>query len=288
MTPYDMLDVDENVRPTALGENMFYIRHPYTDVYIEPSDNNEDEIVLERINKVASVIALLGGKKMQVLSSNIQLNDHTKSIKGGFEANAPVGNDASTSIGSVGITGEYSQNIVESNNVEVAYEIEWTPGTYTRASYKKAKQLAQQYKLDKDATIANLLVQRDPNTANQAGNLTYKVNVRGDFEAMRITAIDIKTRIEKMGIKFDLNYNDNTSSHTQKQNTFDFKVEFGPLVKSAEEEEADRLDRLGKEAEEKRKKEEEEKQKKLKKIKMSVICVLSAVIITGLIAVFLI
>lgn len=282
VTPYEM----DNWRRDGLSihsfkENSLYSIHPWRNEYIEINDANEDNVVLERINKIAAIIALLGGKKMQVLSTSIQLNNANKTTT--FDIAIDTENL------NTGVDAAYSTQIKNSTDTTVSYEIIWTPSTYTRATYNAAVELARKFKLDTDSSIANILNQRHPDHPNQMEILNYEVDVRSDLEQIKNLAIDIKTQLENYNIKANLNISQKKEQHTSRHNTYDFKVEFGPLVLSPEEEEEERKRKEAEEKEkEKGRKEEEKKQKTIEKIKMTVTCVLSAIIIIGLIALFLI
>lgn len=266
-TPYDMQELRAlGTSVPVIYENKIYSRHPYKNAYIELNDQSEDSIVLERINKIASIIALLGGKKMQVLSTSVQLNDQNRTIEGSLHGAITTEN----LVAKGGAETSYACHIVNSQDTNVSYEIEWTPGSYTEESYNEAVKLASEYKLDTDGTINTILDQRNPLHPNQMANIDYHVDVRTDLEQLKRIAVGIQGGLERYNVNVDLNFTHDRNQITRQHNTLDFRVEFGPLVLERKEES------------------EEEKKKKMKKIKMAVTCVLSAIIIIGLIAVFLI
>lgn len=222
-TPYDIQDLREDgFEIQELRENRIYSRHPYNKVYFELDDRSEDKIVLERINRISSIIALLGGKKMQVLSSSLELNDNTKSYEGSFKGQYQnVTGDISVS---------HSGQKKSYDGYDIAYEITWTPGVYNRKSYKEAVELARYYQLDSDSTIDEFLKQRNPNHPNKVSDKKYSVDVRSDLEEMWNTAIELEASVQQYNSDMRIVYTSKTRDKRERHNYFEFKVEFGELV----------------------------------------------------------
>ena len=221
VTPYDMESLRrEGVVMPTIHENQIYSLHPYKRKYIEFSEKSEDEIVLERINRLETIVSYLGGKDMRVLSTSLQLNDKSRLVEGAVSGSHPVTNGE--------ISGSYQSKQMVSDENSVQSHAHW-PGYYTLEGYQKALELAKQYKLDTDCTVESLLLQRGPEHPSAIEEKEYRVDVRGDLEQKKNIAVDLKANLKNVGTEVALSGAFKTESKTSRHNTFDFAVSFGEL-----------------------------------------------------------
>ena len=221
VTPYEMESLkSEGFEMPIIRENQIYLLHPYKRKYIEFTEKGEDDIVLERINRLETILSYLGGKDMCILSESLELND--KSRMGEIHA----GVDHPVAGGEM--SGEMEDEQKNKDEISVATKSCW-PGFYTIKGYRKALELAKQYKLDTDSTVEGLLLQRGPDHPNPIEKKEYRVDVRGDLEQMRNIAVDIKANLKKVGTEVALSGAYKTEDKQTRHNTFDFAVSFGEL-----------------------------------------------------------
>lgn len=224
VTPYDVQNLKEKgyILP-QIKESHTYSLHPDHDkVYIELNEQVEDNIVLERVNRISTIISLLGGKRMQVLATSLKLNDINKSIEGSIKGEQPVG--------TVEVSGTRSMEEKKSIENDIKYEVIWIPGNYTVDSYEQAKKLVEKYRMDNDTSISDIMRQRDPSHPNPMKHKTLHVDVRNDLERLRNIAIDLQGKLKAQNLDIEISGTPNCTSKVSRHNTFDITVEFGELV----------------------------------------------------------
>lgn len=221
VTPYEMESLkSEGFEMPMIRENQIYLLHPYKRKYIEFTEKGEDDIVLERINRLETILSYLGGKNMRVLSESLELNDKSRMVEVHAGVDHPVAG------GEISVENDDNQKTTDETRVET--KSCW-PGFYTIEGYRKALELAKQYKLDTDSTVEGLLLQRGPDHPNPIKEKEYSVDVRGDLEQMRNIAVDIKANLKKVGTEVALSGAYKIEDKQTRHNTFDFAVSFGEL-----------------------------------------------------------
>ena len=224
ITPYEAIELQkENVVFPNIRENIVYMLNPLREkTYIYRTESTDEDIVAQRIANIEIIVSLLGGKNYKVHShlqaqtntnTDVDVKTHTD-VKAGVDvvANASIGNAKS---------GKYNQ--------EYESSAKW-PGTYTREGYNRARLIAEQSGLLEDANINALLSQRSPeNNPNPIQSKIYHVHTCSDLARNVNVATQIDTEVKnKVGVNIDVNVK--TSKSVSEEETFDFEVEFGPLV----------------------------------------------------------
>ena len=224
VTPYQINEIrdKEGYLIPRFAEHKIYSLHPYHREYIELNEQSEDIIVLDRINKIETILYFLGAKYCKILSTSVRTNNQS--------------NDYSAKIGgeNPGVIIDSGGSLSNSNRFGTATNVgsvsKWK-GTYTIEDYQKAKEAARVYGLENDSTIQQLLIERDPSNKNVKEAKSYSIDVRSDLEEMKSASLDIKAKIKKANVGIDINGGYKSETKESRHNTFDFEVEFGTLEK---------------------------------------------------------
>lgn len=224
-TPYEIQDLKKEqwLMPLNLKEGAIITRHPYKKEYFFLNEQTEDKIALDRISLIGTILSYLGAKNFKVCQTSLQFNDKTKKYNAGVDVSVLMGDFSGE------VTSSKSDKITEQFTIKNTSE--W-PGTYTRKGYKRAVEIAKWSGLDKDGDLSSIIEQRNPDHPNALSTRTYSIDVRSDLEQCRNTSIDLKATVKRCNINVDLNGGYNSEEKSSRHNTFDFEVEFGPLIES--------------------------------------------------------
>lgn len=224
VTPYQINEISERdgYLIPRIAEHQIYSLHPYRREYIELNEESEDIIVLDRINKIETILFFLGAKYCKILSTSIRTNDSSNEYSGKIGGENPTVN--------LDAEGSLRKSNSSNGKVNVGSVSRWK-GTYTIEDYQKAVEAARKYGLSNDSTIQQLLIERDPSNTNVKEAKSYSIDVRSDLEEMKSASLGIKAKIKKANVGIDINGGYKSESKESRHNTFDFEVEFGTLEK---------------------------------------------------------
>ena len=226
-TPYDLVNIErQGMKMPTIKENVLLARHPYEQQLFELNEQSEDKIVLERIQKMMTILSYLGAKYCKIKSTSLKLNDKSIDINGSIGIDAPLGSGK--------VSGESHDDSHSQEAISVAAVGSW-PGSYTIKGYQKAKEIAESSGLINDSAIASLIEERNPEHPSPVTARSYSVDVRSDLEKMKQASIELEGKIKKANVGIELAGCYAMKSTEGRHNTFDFEAEFGPLKVSKNE-----------------------------------------------------
>lgn len=230
VTPYEMNALSKEIKMPEIKEKSIYTFIPYQNKYIHLNEQSEDEIILDRISKIETILSYLGAKYCHTTSTSIRKIVQKTDERGRAKV--------SSSEGSIGIKGEQNTNVHndESNTIESTVKY---PGKYTIDGYKRAKELAEQYQLDNDSVIQQLLEERNPIHPNGIEKKEYKVDVQSDLEQLKKASYELKSKLKTAigNIEISGSYKESKEYKESIHHTFDFEAEFSPLEVSQKDKE---------------------------------------------------
>lgn len=227
VSPYDLQCWRENgIQVPKVSEGSILIKHPFANSYVVLDDNKEEDIVLDRINKIEAILSYLGGTEFEVI--------HTCSKKYHIKKNTKIDEKAKGKKKSFSgdESSEVSADNESGNDIEAKHtnHTQWTGG-YTPKGYRKAMTIAVENKLDKDPVIKSILIQRNPEHPNPIALKEYSVDVKSDIINSKKIAVklaaDIDTKL--VSINASLGFNRSVDESSSEQTTHDFKVKFNPI-----------------------------------------------------------
>ena len=225
ITPYEAKAIEEsqNVQFPEIRENVIFMLDPLEgNKYIERTESSDADIVEKRINAIIVIVSLLGGKNFKIKSERqLMLNDKKQvgvDVKVNVLKKVKLDSDTEVDLSKV-LSGE--------NRIVATAKFE---GIYSDKNYYKAVALAQQYGLVNDPTINTFLSTRHPDNPNPCLSQTYMVNTCKDLKENLKVAEALKVDVKK-ALNVNVDVNVNTSHDERYVESFEFEVEFGPVVR---------------------------------------------------------
>lgn len=232
VSPYDLQCWRENgIQVPKVSEGSILIKHPFANSYVVLDDSKEEDIVLDRINKIEAILSYLGGTEFEVIhtcSKKYHIKKDTD-FNAGIDVKPNKSSEKSANFNAgldvnVCKEGENDFKTTHTNHTQ------WTGG-YTPKGYREAMAIAVENKLDKDPVIKSILTQRNPEHPNPIALKEYSVDVKSDIINSKKTAIklaaDIKTKM--LSINPSLGFSRNVDENSSEQTTHDFRVKFNPI-----------------------------------------------------------
>lgn len=232
VSPYDLQCWRENgIQVPKVSEGSILIKHPFANSYVVLDDNKEEDIVLDRINKIEEILSYLGGTEFEVIhtcSRKYHIKKDTDFNAGVDVKSKSEDGDGNNGNGKLGVNvGKESENNFETTHTD---HTQWTGG-YTPEGYREAMAIAVENKLDKDPVIKSILIQRNPEHPNPIALKEYSVDVKSDIIKRKKIAVDLEADINKelVNINASLGFSHNVDEKMSERTTHDFKVKFNPI-----------------------------------------------------------
>lgn len=241
MTPYDLEKKKDDgfIIPKIIKEGQVITKHPYRNEYIYLDEEKEDEITLERIRFFGTILSYLGAKELHISLTGSLLNDEKKNQRLVASIGAIIPEKSIK--GGLGFERQRKEAELIRKDLKIDSFSKWR-GVYTKQDYKKALEIANQYGIKTDSIIDSMIKQRNPLMSNQTEEFHEFFDVRSDIEKSMSFSRTLKAKInatmgegdQKTSIDAGGKVGQMTTaiSQSQKQNSFEFKVVFGPLMKS--------------------------------------------------------
>lgn len=212
-----------------IRENTIYIFHPLYDQFIIRTKEDDDKFIQRRINAIETIVSYLGGKNFKVLETHESRKEKKTDIK------ADVGVDVTQDLTKVNVGDDFSleKNDSSQKDMEVYSGAEWE-GKYSEKGFNEALRIAKEYGIDDDPDISFLLEQRSPEHPNPIQRKDYHVQLHSELSHYLHVANDLKVAVDNVitltSVDVEVNVDVEKSSREETSETFDFSVEFGPVV----------------------------------------------------------
>ncbi|MBO4639904.1 MAG: hypothetical protein J5710_09140 [Treponema sp.] len=202
-------------------EGDVFIKNPFLNNVYLSFDEAEKEIINSKAQCLSEILQFLGATSFKTYSYKNSYESIEKNVTLSTKVNKTVKSEDKKNKKQqlVGIDAEYHSS--NSNSKKLKYIREETyDGTYSLASYEKAKMIAEKYGLLDNLDIQGLLEKRNPNNTNFIKSQKISINMSSEFNKSR----ELVLGLQALNVSLKSGYN--KILHTFEETVYEIDVKF--------------------------------------------------------------